>query len=747
MFARLGRVAARRRWWVVAGTVVLVITAGVWGTGVFRSLTGGSGFDDPNSESVHANQVLEGPLGRHVADVVVLYQDPTKTVDDPAFSGPVQRAVAGLPAGSTKWVRTYWSTRDTSFVSRDRHATYVALQLPSNDEQERVEQLKALKKNLQVPGLKVTFGGLTSMTQQVNAQSLRDVGRAELFSMPLLLLLLVLVFRSAVAALLPFVVGIAVAFGSLVVLRLATFFSDVSTFAVNVVTIFALALTIDYGLLIVNRFREELARGVGVEDAVERTVATAGRTVLFSGLTVGASLTCVIVFPSRFMHSMGYAGVGVALFSVVGSLTLLPALLTFAGHRVDSLRVPLPGRRRQVTPGAVAHGRWYSLARAVMRRPLAVTAAVVVLLVALGLPFLSANWARPGDWVQPKNGEARSVTQALGTRFAADPAKVMTVAVELPGPADQPGTRAALDDYARRLDAVPNVTGGRVTGTAGATARITLGYSIDPMSRAARTMVSEVRSEAPPQGARASVTGMPASRVDIVHMVSSRLPWMLLFVGVVSFIVLFLAFGSVVLPLKSIVLILLSLSAALGAIRLIFQDGYLDGLLGFVPIGAVDVNFPLLVVVIAFGVAMDYEVFLMARIKEEWDATGDLEESVAAGIQQTAKIVTSAALLLCVVVGGFVFSQITVMKMIGVGVVLAVLVDASLVRGLLLPATIKLVGPRVWWAPRPLARWWEGRGGEHDEAFRPWPVGDTGTLANPAGQPIRNEVETGGQNA
>ncbi|WP_131738944.1 MMPL family transporter [Actinomadura roseirufa] len=720
MFALLGRMAARRRWWVVAGTVVLVIVAGVWGTGVFRSLTGGSGFDDPNSESVHANRVLEGPLGRHVADVVVLYRDPSRTVDDPAFSGPVQRAVAGLPAGSAKWLQTYWSTHDDAFVSRDRHATYVALQLPSDDEQERVKQLKALKKNFQVPGMRVTFGGLTSMTQQVNQQSLRDVARAEMFSMPLLLLLLVLVFRSAVAAALPFVVGVTVAFGSLVALRLITFFSEISTFAVNVVTLFALALTIDYGLLIVNRFREELARGLPVEDAVERTVATAGRTVLFSGLTVAASLTCVIVFPSRFMHSMGYAGVCVALFSVLGSLTLLPALLTFAGHRVDSLRVPLPGRRRPDT----AHGRWYALARTVMRRPLAVTAGVVVLLVALGLPFLSANWARPGDWVQPRNGEARSVTRELATRFTADPAKVMTVAVELPGPADLPGTRAALDDYAHRLDAVPNVDGGRVTGTSGTTARITLGYSIDPMSRAARTMVSKVRAEAPPQGARASVTGMPASRVDIVHMVSSRLPWMALFVGLVSFAVLFLAFGSVVLPLQSVALTVLSLSAALGAIRLIFQDGYLDGVLDFVPIGAVDVNFPLLVVVIAFGVAMDYEVFLVARIKEEWDRTGDLEESVALAVQRTARIVTSAALLLCVVVGGFVFSQITVMKMIGVGVVLAVLVDATLVRGLLLPATIKLIGPRLWWSPRPLARWWGRHGAGRHEATHTPPVPD-----------------------
>jgi RND superfamily putative drug exporter len=711
MFAYLGRAAARHRWRVVIGTLVFLVFAGVWGTGVFSSLTGGSGFDDPHSQSAHADQVLAGPLGRNAADVVVLYDSLTRTVDDPAFAGPIQRAIAGLPQGAVTRVQSYWSTHDPAFVSHDRHSAYVTVQLPSSDDQTRVKEFKALRSSFVVPGLTVRFGGLTAMTQQVNAQALKDIARAEMFSMPLLMLLLVVVFGSAVAASLPFAVGVAVAFGSLVLLRVVTYFAEISTFAVNVVTIFALALAIDYALLIVNRFREELALGGSVDDAVERTMATAGRTVAYSGLTVAASLTCLIVFPSRFMHSMGYAGVAVALFAVAGSLVLLPALLRFAGHRVNSLRVPLfRGRARTAASSTAAgQGRWYRLAHAVMRRPLAVTAGVTVLLLALGLPFLSANWARPGDWVQPKDGEARAVTLELGTRFQADPAKIMTVAVELPGPADQPQTRAALADYARRLDGVPGVAGGSVTGTNQNQARLTLSYAVDPMSRQAATMVKTLRAQDPPAGARASITGMPASRVDIVHMVGSRLPWMALFVAIVSFVVLFLAFGSAVLPLQSIVLNLLSLSAALGAIKLIFQDGYLDGLLNFVPIGAIDVDFPVLVVTIAFGVAMDYEVFLISRIREEWKRTGNLPESVAVGVQHTAKIITSAAVLLIVVVGGFITSQITVMKMIGVGLVIAVLVDVTLVRGLLVPATLKLIGGRIWWAPRPLARWWKSR--------------------------------------
>ncbi|MGK5551452.1 MMPL family transporter [Actinomadura kijaniata] len=691
MFGRLGRVMARRRWWVVVGALAFLVFAGVWGTGVFGSLTGGSGFDDPGSESVRADRILDGPLGRYGNDVVVLYRDPARTVDDPAYAGAVQRAVGALPPGSADRAESYWSTRDPAFVSRDRHSTYVVLQLAArDDDRQHVERYKQLRPVLRAPGLEVRFGGLVPMTEQVNRESLGDVARAEMISLPVLAVLLVLVFRGAVAAGLTLAVGVSVALGGLVLLRVVAFFEDISTMAVNVVTILALALAIDYALLVVGRFRDELTRAPDVETAVERTMATAGRTVAFSGLTAAAALACTLVFPSRFMHSMGWAGVTVALTAVAGSLTLLPALLGFAGHRVNGLRVPL-GRRRAAGEGH----RWYRLAHAVMRRPLAVTLGVVALLLALGAPFATANWARPGDWVQPADGEARSVTRALAAGFPRDPAKIVTAVVE----ADAPPGPDALGEYARRLDAVPHVTGARVTGVHGAQARVTLGYAIDPMSPEARTMVERLRAEPPPPGARALFTGMPASRVDIVDMVFERLPWMVLLAAVVSFAVMFLAFGSVVLPLQAVALNLLSLSAALGVIRLVFQDGWFSGVLGFVPIGAVDVNFPLLVVVIAFGVAMDYEVFLVARIREEHRRTGDLREAVAVGIQRTAGVVTGAGLLLAVVVGGFVLSEITVMKMIGVGVVLAILVDLTLVRGLLLPATFALLGERIWWAP------------------------------------------------
>ncbi|MEV8638528.1 MMPL family transporter [Streptosporangium sp. NPDC051023] len=720
MFSALGRFAARRRLWVVIGTLIFTVVAGGWGSGVLSSLGGGAGFDDPGSESVHADEIVAGPLGRYANDIVALYESPDKTVDDPAFSGPLQSALAAVPRDNIVRLESYWTTKSPDFVSKDKHSTYVTIQLNSSVDQQRVLQLRAIQDKLKVSGLTVRFGGLTSMTDQVNRQTLRDLLFAESLSIPLLLILLVLIFRSFIAAALPLLIGFTAAFGSFAVLRFVTLFTDISTFAIQVVSILGLGLAIDYALLMVNRFREEMRNGHSVDEAVRRTMVTSGRTIAFSGLIVAMSFAGLTVFPSRFLLSMGYAGAGVTLLAVLATLTVLPAVLRYAGPRVNSRKERL-GKASTVP---VTEGRWYRLTHAVMRRPLAVTAVIVVVLVGLGLPFLGVNWARPGDWVLPAQADARLVTQKLAADYSHDPAKLVTSVVE--GKADT----AALEAYARRLDAVAGVDSARVTGTATDQARLSLGYSSDPMSRDARRMVEELRAVQTPPGTKASFTGMPASRVDIVDMVISRMPWMALFVAVVSFVVLFLAFGSVVLPLKSILLNLLSLSASFGAIKLIFQDGWLSGLLGFVPVGAIDVNFPVLIVAIAFGLAMDYEVFLLSRIREEMARTGDPVESIAVGVQHTARIITSAALLLAVVVGGFVISGITFMKMAGVGLLIAVVVDVTIVRGLLVPATMRLLGSAAWWAPAPLKRVWDRYGlretsdaGEPGDIVTPRPAG------------------------
>ncbi|OLZ52380.1 hypothetical protein BS329_13720 [Amycolatopsis coloradensis] len=706
MFSAIGEFAARRRRLVAIGSVLFFIFASIWGAGVFGALSTGAGFEDPSSESARADAVLAGPLGRKTADLVVLYEHPTLTVDQPEFADAVRSAVGTVPPGAVVSLDTFWTSNDPAFVSEDRHATYATIQLPSTDEYERVDQFEAIEPGLTSPVLQTRFGGLTAMTDQVNERNTSDLVRAEMISIPILLVLMLVVFRTVVAAALPLAVAVFVAMGSFVVVRVVTMFTNVSSFAVNVITILALGLAIDYGLLMVSRFREQLAAGSSLDEAVRITSATAGRTVMISGLTAAASFGCLTLFPAQFLNSMGYAGIAVVLFAVLGSLLLMPALLRIAGHRIDSLRVPLPWRTRPDS----TEGRWSRVARLVMKRPVVATALIVAALLGLGAPVLSANWARPGDWVLPPGADARTVTERMANDFKQDPARLMTVVVRTPGPATDPATKPALDTYADKLAAVPGITGAAVTGTVDDLARVTLHYSMDPQAREARAMVDGLHAVRPPDGATALVTGMPASRFGIVEMISSRLPWVILFIALLSFVVMFLAFGSVLLPIKAIVLNLLSLSAAFGVIKVIFQDGFLHDFLGFVPIGAVDVNFPVFIVAIAFGLAMDYEVFLLARIKERWDRTGDVDESIAAGVQQNSRIVSGAVLLMLVVIGGFVLASVTLMKMIGVGLVVAILVDATVVRGLLVPASMKLLGKWAWWAPGPMARWWERHG-------------------------------------
>ncbi|MER7794573.1 MMPL family transporter [Streptomyces sp. NPDC097640] len=707
MLSSLGRLMARHRQWVVVAAALLAVLGGVWGTGTFGTLTGGAGFDDPHSESVRADRILAGPLGRRSADVVVLYTSEKRTVDDPAFAGPVRKALDGVDREGIARLETYWSVKEDDgarareFVSRDRHATYATVQFTADGDQDQVAALGEIKDRFAVPegsGVTVRFGGTAAMTEQVNARTGADIGRAEMLSLPILAVLLLLVFGSAVAASLPLAVGVLVALGSLVVLRVLSLFTDLSSSVINVITILGLGLAIDYALFMVGRFREELAAGAEVDEAVERTTATAGRTVAFSGLAVAISFSGLILFPSRFLSSMGYAAVSVVIFAVIGSLTLLPALLRFAGHRIDAGRLPLPRVLRRTprthAPGGDERGRWYRLARTVMRRPLLTTALLTLSLLGLAGPALGVNWARPADWVLPAGADARQVAQGLGDRFDHDPTKVVTAVVDLRGGAA--GRSEQLAGYAGRLGAVEGVKDVAVTATHGELARITLHYAPDPMSRKARAMVTELRAQTPPPGAEARFTGMPASRVDIVDMIGERALWMGLFVAVVSALVLFLAFRSLAVPLITVAMSALSLLAAFGVITLIFQYGVGAGPLGVEAVGAVDANFPVLIVAIAFGLAMDYQVFLLSRVRERYLATGDPAESTATALQRTAGTITSAGLLLAVVVGGFAFSSITFLKMIGIGLILAIALDVLVVRALMLPAVLGLLGHRAW---------------------------------------------------
>ena len=714
MFERWGRWVHRRRRWVLAVAGAALVFAGVWGTGVFGALSSAGGFDTPGSESAEAAQIAERELGRDEADVVILYEG-DMTVDDPAYRTSVERALAGLPKGEVASAATYWTTNAPQFVSEDRTATYAVLQLAGSDGDARQESYDAVRDDLTEVGggLTAKVGGTVGTETAINERVSSDIGRAEAMAIPVLVVLLVLIFGGLVAASLPLLVGGLAILGSFTALHALTYVTDVSIFAVNITTFLGLGLAIDYGLFMVSRFREELRRdGRSAEDALAATMSTAGRTVAVSGVTVAVSLSGLLLFDQNFLVSMGYGGIATVLVCMAGALTVLPALLAVLGPKVNAVPVR---RRRQ---GGNRSGAWWGrVARSVMRRPVVYMLATVALLVALGTPFLQINWGGVDAKVMQEGADARVVAEALETRFPADATSPIEAVVT--GTSD----RAAIQAYGDRLASLPGATGAAVTGSEGDTTRFALTYEADPNSDAARGLVQDVRDVPAPAGAQVHVGGATAEVVDQLDSLGSTLPWLALLVGGATFVLLFLAFGSVLLPLKAILMNVLSLSATFGAVVLIFQDGHLSGLLGFTATGSISPAMPILMLAMLFGISMDYEVFLLSRVREQYDLTGDNTAAVAAGVQRTGAIITSAAMLFIVVIGAFATSGITFIKMVGVGMVIAIVLDATVVRALLVPATMRLLGRANWWAPGPLARFY-GRygireGGSPAPARRP----------------------------
>jgi trehalose monomycolate/heme transporter len=717
MFESLGRLMFRRRRWVLAVAGVLAVVAAVWGTGVFGSLAG-AGFEDPHSDSARAAHLATRVFGRHNADVVVLYSSPTLTVDDAAFQTAVQRTLGSLPKRYVAKMTSYWDSKAAELVSADRHATYAVLELTGADGDARQDALAKIEDKVAAPGLSTRVGGAVAVDRDGDTQVARDIGRAESLSMPLLLVLLVVVFGALAAAGMPLLVGGLAILGAFTALRLLTMVTDVSVFAINLVTMLGLGLAIDYALFMVSRFREELATQPtgrqGVEAALVRTVATAGRTVCFSGLIVTISLAGLLLFPQMFLRSMAYGGIAAVLVAMIAALTVLPALLGVLGPRVNAL--PVPWRRRR--PDRAAHsagGAWSRIANSVMRRPLAYLVVIVVGLVALGLPFRNVTFGGIDARALPADTESRQVSETLDRDFTRNATTTMTVVVD-------GADASSLRSYVERLRMVPGVTAAQVTQIKGATSRIAVRYQADPISPQARQLVTDVRTVPAPAGSSVLVGGDTAELVDLLLSLRRTLPWMALFVALVSFVLLFLAFGSVLLPLKAIVMNALSLTASFGALVWIFQQGHLSGLLGFTPTGTIEATQPILMLAIAFGLSMDYEVFLLSRVREQWDRTGDNTTAVATGLQRTGRIITSAALLLVIVIGAFSTSGITFIKMIGVGMIIAILLDATVVRALLVPATMRLLGRYNWWAPKPLARFWQ-RYGHREHSQPPTPAG------------------------
>jgi putative drug exporter of the RND superfamily len=729
MLERLARFLLRRRWAVLAATLVVVVAAGAFGGSAITRLKSG-GFDDPDAESTRAAKVLADEFGTGDPNLVLLVTAKGGQVDDPAVAAAGEALTRRLAAEpDLAQVVSYWATGAPALKSTDGSQA-LALGRITGDEEGLDERAAALTGAYARDDatLRVQVGGQAQVFREVGEQVESDLARAESIAVPITLLLLVLVFASAVAGALPLAVGGFAIVGTLLVLRVLAEVTDVSIYALNLTTALGLGLAIDYSLFIVSRYREELRAGREPADALVLTMGTAGRTVLFSAATVAVSLLALLVFPLYFLRSFGYAGIAVVALAAIGALVVLPALLAVLGRRVDRLRLPI-GRRRAAAvatrePGA---GLWHRIAISVMRRPVPIALAVVAFLVLLGTPFLGVRFGLPDDRVLPAGAEGRQVAEAVRANFAADETSALSVVA--PGIGDPAAHLADIDGYAAalsRLDGVDRVDA--LTGSYAAGQRLqgplptgdaaippearrfaaadgtwlSVVPSVEPYSAAGEDLVAAVRHLQAPLGAQ--VTGPSAQLVDTKASLFGNLPAAGAIIALVTFALLFAMTGSVVIPVKALVLNLLSLTAIYGAMVFIFQDGHLAGVLGFTPTGTIDTSMPVLLFCIAFGLSMDYEVFLLSRIKEEYDRTGDTVASVAAGLERTGRIVTTAAALLAIVFVAFATSQVSFLKLFGIGTALAILVDATLIRALLVPAFMRLAGRANWWAPAPLRR-------------------------------------------
>jgi RND superfamily putative drug exporter len=692
---RLADVLFRRRRAVLVASVVLVFFAGAYGGPVVGLLDTGDDFEDPAAEAVQAREEIARTTGRSAApDALVLVRLGAEA-GTPQAAGKLQRVVSRVEEDpDIAQVQALRGTRPEFLLSRDRRSTYVAVTFRSGTGEEDVAH-RLQERLAGEPG--VTVGGAVVGFEQVGEQVEADLARAEMLAAPILFLFSLLVFRSLVAALLPLAIGTTTILLTFAGLRLVNEFAGMSTFAINLITGLGLGLAIDYSLFMVSRFREELERGDGTQAALRTTVRTAGRTVLFSAVTVAAALAAMLVFPLRFLYSMGVGGVLVSLTAALVSLTLLPALLAALGPRVNALSL----KRWQVAMSRdaahVQEGAWYRLSRAVMRRPGPVAIATAALLIVMGLPFLRIEFTGVDASVLPTDRSARVVDDALRAEFPPGPTAPVTVVAGV----GERG-RDGAEEYARRLGGLPGAAAVSEPEQAGGYWLIDVTPAEAALSDGSKQLVRDVRALDVPYPVM--VGGDTAEFLDQQGALGDSLPLALAIVATTTLVILFLMTGSVVLPIKALVMNLLTVSAAFGLLVLIFQDGRLEGLLAYDSQGALEATQPVLLFCVAFGLSTDYGVFLLTRIKEARDGGLGERESVAVGLERTGRIVTYAALLFCIAIGAFTTSEVVFIKQVGLGTALAVLIDAFIVRALLVPSLMALLGRWNWWAPRPLAR-------------------------------------------
>ena len=697
MLIRWAGFIIRRRKVVLAAALLLAVVGVVWGTGVFSRL-GAGGFEDPGSQSAHADVAIAAAFGGRNPDVIAVYSSPTAVAGSAGFRDAVtgvERRLRAAP-GVASVVSGYDGA--PGLVSRDRHATYLVIRLAALDDSAKRAAYTALRPLLAAPGLTTAISGSVAVEDRVDSITKSDVTRGEMLAMPLLLLLLIIIFGGVVAASMPLFVGILAILGAFTVTRLITMVTDVSTFAANTITLLGLGMAIDYSLLIISRYRDELRSGLGTEQALGRAVATAGRTVLVSGLLVAAALASLLIFPEVFLRSMAFGGIAAVGVAMITALTALPAALAVLGPRINSLRVRPP--RRLAWPrgsGGAGTGWWGRLAGSVMSHPVRYVAAVLAVLTVLALPLAHLATGSVDERVLPAGDPVRTATEQVAGEFPGNSQSPIFVLVTGTTPAELTAVR---DQVAR----VPDVTAASIAGTAGTEGLITVSYPGTFAGAQASDAVRGIRALRPPPGVQLQVGGNPADIRDEIGSLASRLPWMLAIMALVTIGVLLVAFGSVLLPVKAVITNVGSIAATFGALVWVFQDGHLAGPLGFTATGTLEPTVLILILAVLFGLATDYEVFLLSRVREAWDSTGDNRRSVAEGMQRTGRIITAAALLLIVVTSAFATGDIVVTKMIGIGMALGIALDATAVRMLLVPATMRLLGRWNWWAPPPVAR-------------------------------------------
>ena len=695
MFERLGHLIAKRKKAVLSLFLLATVIAGGIGSQVFSRFDSG-GYSDPNSDSAKVWEYLDETFKVKDPAIVLVVDGKDKSVDDPEVVASAQKIESQVRSeSSAENVISYWSAGGVpAFKSKDGNAGFIFVYLKSTDftEVDKLGGEYQKKYDGAFKNVEVYASGGAVFANAINGRIQNDLKISEAISIPLTFLLLLFVFGAMAASAMPLIVGITAILGTFLVMYLLTLVTDVSIFALNLTTGLGLGLGIDYALLMVNRFREELAKGLDNESAIVNTLRSAGKTVFYSGLTVVLTLISLTFFPQNFLKSMGYAGAAVVALAVLGALIPLPAILALLGTKINK------GVVRKNAIVQKEDGRWARVARFVMRRPVSVVTASLAILFMLIAPITNIKFSQVDSGVLPKSDRAYIASQFIADEFPGQESNPIEIVF--------PNGASQLDEinyFITKVAATPGVNRVGQPEVVGASARVVAIHSMQPRTPEGEELILKLRDISAPEGTL--IGGAAADYADTQSAISETLPAVIGWIMITVLLLLFAFTGSILLPIKAVILNFTSLAATMGILTWIFIDGNFKFLVGdFNETGSLDTNTMVLIAVVAFGLSMDYEVFLLSRIKEEHDAGKTNVDAVALGLQKSARIITAAAFILAVVFAAFVISGVTSIKMMGFGVAFAILLDATLIRAFLVPALMRLFGERNWWAPRSLKR-------------------------------------------